>query len=37
MTVELKPEQERIVQKQLASGHFRSVEEVLAAALNTTS
>jgi Arc/MetJ-type ribon-helix-helix transcriptional regulator len=33
MTVELKPEQERIVQEQLAAGHFKSVDEVLAAAL----
>jgi Arc/MetJ-type ribon-helix-helix transcriptional regulator len=33
MMVELKPEQERIIQEQLASGHFKSVDEVLAAAL----
>jgi Arc/MetJ-type ribon-helix-helix transcriptional regulator len=33
MTIELKPEQERIIQQQLASGHFRSVEEVLTTAL----
>lgn len=33
MTIELKPEQERIIQQQLASGHFRSVEEVLSTAL----
>jgi len=33
MTVELKPEQEQIIQEQLASGHFKSVDEVLAAAL----
>jgi Arc/MetJ-type ribon-helix-helix transcriptional regulator len=32
MTVELKPEQEQIIQQQLASGHFKSVDEVLAAA-----
>ena len=34
MTIELKPEQERIVQQQLASGHFKSVDEVVAAALS---
>jgi Arc/MetJ-type ribon-helix-helix transcriptional regulator len=33
MTIELKPEQERIIQEQLASGHFKSVDEVLTAAL----
>jgi Arc/MetJ-type ribon-helix-helix transcriptional regulator len=33
MTVDLKPEQERIIQEQLASGDFKSVDEVLAAAL----
>lgn len=33
MTIELKPEQERIIQEQLASGHFKSVEEVLDTAL----
>jgi Arc/MetJ-type ribon-helix-helix transcriptional regulator len=33
MTIELKPDQERIIQAHLASGHFRSVEEVLATAL----
>jgi Arc/MetJ-type ribon-helix-helix transcriptional regulator len=33
MTVELKPEQERIIQEQLASGYFKSVDEVLTAAL----
>ena len=33
MTVELKPEQERIVRRQLAAGHFASVDEVLATAL----
>jgi Arc/MetJ-type ribon-helix-helix transcriptional regulator len=33
MTIELKPEQERIIQQQLDSGHFRSVEEVLSTAL----
>ncbi len=33
MTIELKPEQERIIQQQLAGGHFRSVDEVLASAL----
>ena len=33
MTVELKPEQERLIQEQLASGQFKSVDEVLTAAL----
>jgi Arc/MetJ-type ribon-helix-helix transcriptional regulator len=33
MTIQLKPEQERIIQEQLASGYFKSVDEVLAAAL----
>ena len=33
MIIELKPEQERIIQEQLASGHFKSVEEVLTTAL----
>lgn len=33
MTIELKPEQERIIQQQLASGHFKSVDEVLTTAL----
>ncbi len=33
MTVELKPEQERVIQEQLASGQFKSVDEVLTAAL----
>ena len=33
MTVELKPEQERIIQEQLASGRFNSVDEVLTTAL----
>jgi Arc/MetJ-type ribon-helix-helix transcriptional regulator len=33
MTVDLKPEQERIIQEQLASGFFKSVDEVLTAAL----
>jgi Arc/MetJ-type ribon-helix-helix transcriptional regulator len=34
MTVELKPEQERIIQEQLARGRFKSVDEVLSAALS---
>lgn len=34
MTVELKPELERIIQEQLASGQFSSVEEVLSTALS---
>jgi putative addiction module CopG family antidote len=33
MTIELKPEQERMIQEQLASGLYRSVEEVLTTAL----
>jgi Arc/MetJ-type ribon-helix-helix transcriptional regulator len=33
MTIELKPEQEQIIREQLASGHFKSVDEVLTAAL----
>ena len=33
MTVELKPEQERMIEEQLASGQFKSVDEVLTAAL----
>jgi putative addiction module CopG family antidote len=33
VTIELKPEQERIIQQQLASGHFKSVDEVLDTAL----
>jgi Arc/MetJ-type ribon-helix-helix transcriptional regulator len=34
MTVELKPEQERIIQEQLASGQFNSIDEVLTTALS---
>jgi Arc/MetJ-type ribon-helix-helix transcriptional regulator len=33
VTIELNPEQERIIQQQLASGHFKSVDEVLDTAL----
>jgi Arc/MetJ-type ribon-helix-helix transcriptional regulator len=33
MTIDLKPEQERIIQEQLASGQFKSVDEVPATAL----
>lgn len=33
MTLELKPEQERMIQEQIASGQFRSVDEVLTTAL----
>jgi Arc/MetJ-type ribon-helix-helix transcriptional regulator len=33
MTIELKPEQERIIQEEIRSGHFRSVDEVLDYAL----
>jgi hypothetical protein len=32
MTIELKPEQERIIQQQLATGLYGSVDEVLASA-----
>ena len=31
--MELKPEQERMIQEQLANGQFKSVDEVLTAAL----
>ena len=33
MTINLKPEQERIIQAEIASGHFRSPEDVLDGAL----
>jgi Arc/MetJ-type ribon-helix-helix transcriptional regulator len=33
MNVNLTPEQERIIHDELKSGHFRSVEEVIATAL----
>jgi Arc/MetJ-type ribon-helix-helix transcriptional regulator len=33
MTIELKPEQERIIREQIQNGHFRSPEEVLDHAL----
>jgi Arc/MetJ-type ribon-helix-helix transcriptional regulator len=33
MTIDFKPEQERIIQAEIASGHFRSPEEVLDHAL----
>jgi putative addiction module CopG family antidote len=33
MTVELRPEHERIIRQQLASGRYQSVDEVLTAAL----
>jgi Arc/MetJ-type ribon-helix-helix transcriptional regulator len=33
VTIELKPEQERIIQEEIQSGHFRSAEEVLDNAL----
>jgi Arc/MetJ-type ribon-helix-helix transcriptional regulator len=33
MTIELKPEQERIIREEIRSGHFRTVEEVLDHAL----
>ena len=33
MTIELKPELERIIQEQIQSGHFRSADEVLDHAL----
>jgi len=34
MTIELKPEQERIIQEQLASGQFKSVDDVIITALS---
>jgi putative addiction module CopG family antidote len=33
MTISLKPEQERIIQAEIESGHFRSADEVLDHAL----
>jgi Arc/MetJ-type ribon-helix-helix transcriptional regulator len=33
MTIELKPHQERIIQEEIRSGHFRNAEEVLDYAL----
>ena len=33
MTIELKPEQERIIQEEIRNGHFRSADEVLDHAL----
>jgi len=33
MTVNLTPEQERFIQEELQSGHFRTAEEVIANAL----
>ena len=33
MTIELKPEQERIIQEEIRSGHFRNADEVLDHAL----
>jgi len=33
MTIQLKPEQERIIQEEIRSGHFRSPDEVLDHAL----
>jgi len=33
MTIQLKPEQERIIQEEIQSGHFRSADEVLDYAL----
>ena len=33
MTIELKPEQERIIQEEIRSGHFHNAEEVLDYAL----
>jgi Arc/MetJ-type ribon-helix-helix transcriptional regulator len=33
VTIELKPEQERIIQEHLSGGHFKSVDEVLDTAL----
>ena len=33
MTIELKPEQERIIQEEIRSGHFHTPDEVLDRAL----
>ena len=33
MTIELKPEQEQIIRQHIASGQFKSVDEVLSTAL----
>lgn len=33
MTIQLNPEQERIIQKEIQSGHFRSADEVIDQAL----
>lgn len=33
MTIELKPDQERIIQEEIRKGHFRSADEVLDYAL----
>ena len=33
MTIELKPEQERIIKEEIRKGHFRTAEEVLEHAL----
>lgn len=33
MTIQLKPEQERIIQEEIRSGHFRNADEVLDHAL----
>ena len=33
MTIKLKPEQERMIQAEISSGHFRSADEVLDHAL----
>ena len=37
MTIELKPDQERIIQEQLATGLFKSVDEILSVALSKLS
>jgi len=34
MTINLTPEQEKIVKEELESGHFRTVEELISQALN---
>ena len=34
MTIQLKPEQERIIQEEIQSGHFRDVNELLTKALD---
>jgi Arc/MetJ-type ribon-helix-helix transcriptional regulator len=37
MTIQLRPDQERIIQEQLASGRYGSVEEIIETALSKLS